>query len=384
MNAMPLGTSDIREIAPLIPEGLPMGLRNYWYPILQTEELSSDRPVGVMALGESLAAWRNAAGAPCVVRDRCPHRSVRLAAGRVLDGELQCILHGLRFDGTGHCVLIPWESEQTPEGQRPSVQAYPARELGGYVWAYLGDAVAMPPPPLESEVPEELAKPDKFIWFRLPTETWSANWLLTVDGSDGFHAVTLHSDSQAVANKQWQAGAAEHEAVPLAERRVRIVKTSHGIRGVATDKDGNALHHGHFTVDVKGDRFALPCITSNPIVPAPGAAPYTARLWQFPVDATRTLIQRYAVWPARTEAERERARRVFQDLTLPRLQKVSAEDAAIAEAQGELVSARSQEYLLTPDVDVVKVRRLIRDAFVAQQTEAKRLAVPTGALAYPF
>src|SRR5271170_2976298 len=121
---MPLGTAEIREIAPLIPEGLPTGLRNYWYPILQTEELPSDRPVGLTVLGEGLAAWRNAAGAPCVVRDRCPHRSVRLSAGRVLDGELQCVLHGLRFDGTGACVLIPWESAETPEGQRPGVQAY--------------------------------------------------------------------------------------------------------------------------------------------------------------------------------------------------------------------------------------------------------------------
>jgi phenylpropionate dioxygenase-like ring-hydroxylating dioxygenase large terminal subunit len=381
---MPLGVNDIREIAPLIPEGLPLGLRNYWYPVLQSEELPTDRAVGFTVLGEALAAWRDAAGKPCVVRDRCPHRSVKLSAGRVLAGELQCILHGLRFDGTGKCTLIPWENEQTREGQRPAVQAYSAAELGGYVWAYLGDANAMPPPPLEKEVPEELTKPDEFIWFRMPTEVWKANWLLTVDGSDGFHAVVLHSDSQAVANKTWTKGAVERPDVPLVDRRVRIVKTSHGIRGVATDKAGNALHHGHFTKDVRGDRFALPCLTTNPIVPAPGATPYTARLWQFPIDAERTQIVRYAAWRAKTAAERENATRVFNELTHPRFKQVSAEDAAIAEAQGDLVTARSQEYLLTPDVDVVKVRRLIRDAYVSQQTEAKRIAVRDGAMDYPF
>ena len=78
----------------------------------------------------------------------------------------------------------------------------PARELGGYVWAYLGDAQKFPPPPLEQEVPEELTKPDEFIWFRLPTEVWKCNWLLAVDGSDAFHAVVLHASSQAVTDQK--------------------------------------------------------------------------------------------------------------------------------------------------------------------------------------
>lgn len=380
---MPLGATDLREIAPLVPEGLQVGLRNYWYPILQSEELPSDRPVGLTVLGEPLAAWRDANGKPCVVTDRCPHRSMKLSLGRVLKGDLQCVLHGLRFDGAGHCVLIPWEDAQTREAVRPTAQAYPARELGGYVWAFLGHVAAFPPPPLEQEVPEELARPDEFIWFRLPTEIWRTNWLLAVDGSDGFHAVVLHAGSQLVADKTWTGGVAETVDIPLAERRMKIVKTSHGIRSVSVDKEGNPLHHGHFTTDVKGDRFVLPCLHSNPIVAAPGAPPYTSRLWQFPVDATHTQIVRYAVWRAHTAEERERAARVFAELALPRLKKVSAEDAIVAEAQGDLVVARSKEYLLTPDVDVVKVRRLIRDAFVASQIESKRVPIPEGALVCP-
>jgi len=50
-----------------------------------------------------------------------------------------------------------------------------------------------------------------------------------------------------------------------------------------------------------------------------------------------------------------RATRVFHDLALPRLQKVSAEDAFAAEAQGEVVTARQNEHLLSPDVDVVRI-----------------------------
>jgi phenylpropionate dioxygenase-like ring-hydroxylating dioxygenase large terminal subunit len=375
---------ETRDVAPNLPAGLPKGLRNYWYPVLQSEELPAGKPVGFMVLGEPLVAWRDALGNPCVVRDRCPHRSIKLSVGRVFDGNLQCILHGLRFNGEGRCIMIPWKDQENGKQKGPAVTAYPAQELGGYVWAYLGDTKDVPPPPLEQEVPEELVKPDEFIWFRLPTEVWQTNWLLAVDGSDAFHAVVLHASSQAVTGKTWTSGQADHSEVPLAERKMKIVKTSHGIRGVSLDAQGNPLHHGHFTVDVKGDRFALPCIHTNPIMPAPGAVPYTSRLWQFAIDEKRTQIVRYAVWRARTAEERETATRVFHDLALPRLQKVSAEDAFAAEAQGDVVTARQEEHLLAPDVDVVNVRRLIRKAFLSPIVEHTRVGVPDGALRYPL
>jgi phenylpropionate dioxygenase-like ring-hydroxylating dioxygenase large terminal subunit len=376
-------TALTKDIAPNLPAGLPKGLRNYWYPVLQSEELPVGKPVGVMALGESLVAWRDAKGKPCVVRDRCPHRSMKLSVGRVYDGNLQCILHGLRFDGNGSCVLIPWSEEEDRKRRSPSVSAYRAQELGGYIWTFLGDMQEFPPPPLEREVPEELTKPDEFIWFRLPTEVWQTNWLLAVDGSDAFHAVVLHASSQAVTGRTWTSGQAEQSEVPLSERRMKIVKTSHGIRGVALDAQGKPLHHGHFTVDVKGDRFVLPCIHTNPIQPAPGAAPYTSRLWQFAIDEKRTQVVRYAAWRARTAEERKKAMQVFQDLALPRLQKVSAEDAFAAEAQGDVVTARQEENLMSPDIDVVNVRRLIRKAFLSPITERRRVDIPEGALLYP-
>jgi phenylpropionate dioxygenase-like ring-hydroxylating dioxygenase large terminal subunit len=368
-------------LAPHIPQGLPGGLRNYWYPFLQSEELPAGRPVGFMALCEPLVAWRDAEGRPHVVRDRCPHRSVKLSIGRVLDGDLQCALHGLRFDGAGRCTLIPWDTGNPKIQDMVKVQAYPAEELGGYVWAYIGDAEAFPPPPLAGEVPEELSRPDDFIWFRLPTQIWKTSWLLAIDGSDGFHAVTLHAGSQ-VATREQGGGAAS--GVPLEDRRVRIVKTSHGVRGVSVDLDGKAISHGHFTVDVKGDRFTLPCIHTNPIVPAPGVPTYAARLWQFPVDEQHCQIVRFVTWRATSEAERERATTVFHEIALPRLEKVAAEDAFAAEAQGDVVAARSQEFLFAADEDVVQVRRLIAKAFLATAgSNRERIAIPAGALVYP-
>ena len=118
--------------------------------------------------------------------------------------------------------------------------------------------------------------------------------------------------------------------------------------------------------------------------PAPGAAPYTSRLWQFAIDESRTQIARYSVWRASTTEERAKATRVFRDLALPRLQKVSAEDAFAAQAQGDVVTARQEENLMAPDIDVVNVRRLIGKAFLSPITEHRRIDIPEGALLYPL
>ncbi|MEQ8516542.1 MAG: hypothetical protein RIC38_13120 [Chromatocurvus sp.] len=195
--------------------------------------------------------------------------------------------------------------------------------------------------------------------------------------------MTLHAQSQAVADKKWKAGKADEADVPMKDRRVKIVETSHGVRGVSVDLAGKPIHHGHFTVDVQGDRFTLPCIHTNPIIAAPGAAPYAARLWQFPIDEHTTQVVRFISWRAKSEEERTRVERIFHDIALPRLQRVSQEDAWAVEQQGDLAEARSNERLLQADKDVIKVRRLIRDAYVRQVQDEKRLNPREGALVFP-
>jgi len=357
------------------------GLSNYWYPILLAEELGRDKPVGVTCLGEDLAVWRDERGLPGALIDRCPHRSARLSVGRILDGQLQCAFHGLRFDGKGQCVLIPWEPDDSPSRHEVCVQSYPVQELGGYIWAYLGDAKRFPPPPLENEVPEEVVNATEFLCFRMPTEIWDANWLLTVDGGDGFHAVMLHAETQAVEDRRWEGGRPQSASASLAERRVKIVDTSYGVRGIAVDREGKAVHHGHL-LDVKGDRFIFPCITTNVIRPVPGVEPYVARLWQFPLDERRTVVQRLVVQRLTTEEERARWERLFHDVVKPRLEGISREDAMIASSQGDLVAARTHEHLFEPDKSMYEVRLRLKEAFLAQR-EGKRVTPTKDSLAWP-
>jgi phenylpropionate dioxygenase-like ring-hydroxylating dioxygenase large terminal subunit len=369
--------SNVREIVKDVPEGLELGLRNYWYPILLEEELPADKPVGLMALGEKLVAWRDRSGTPHVLRDHCAHRGAKLSVGEILDDDIQCVFHGLRYNGSGRCVLIPWEPDDSPLRDEVSVQSYPAQALGGYIWAYLGDAEAFPPPPLEDEVPEELLDEAHFIWFHLPAETWTGNWLVTLDGQDAYHPVILHSRSQAVAG-----GKLDGSSLPMIDRRIRFTEASYGMRAFATDRNGTPVNQGHFT-EVKGDRFCLPCLSTNPLRPTGEKLSYVSRVWQMPIDRDHTRAMRFVSFRAETDAERDACSNFYDEIALPRSLKVSAEDAFISEAQGTLEEARNGEFLFAPDEDTLRLRRLLKQVFL-DQYDGKRTAVTKEAMQFPI
>jgi nitrite reductase/ring-hydroxylating ferredoxin subunit len=378
------------EIVRGVPAGLELGLRNYWYPIVQSHELSAESPLGITCLGEDLVLYRDSKGSPKVLFDRCPHRYVKLSVGRVFGDELQCSYHGLRFDGTGACTLIPWEQPMNDAiQQKLCVRSYKAAEVGGVVWAYLGDEKQFPAPPIEHCLPEELFQPDKFVHFLLPTEVWDANWLLVLDGGDAYHAVILHVESQqhdAVlkyldkdtvlqldGRKDPMQDPTPPKCVSLADRRVRIVETgSHGLRGISVDLEGNHLDHGHKLSALSGERFNLPGLITNALRPVGNAAPYVSRLFQVPINYNQTRMFRYAAWRAEGQEERARLKQHFETIVKPRQLKTSVEDRMMASAAGDLIESRKNEFLLSPDRDMVRIRRRIAAAFTSQKLSGRR------------
>lgn len=112
-----------------------MFLRNRWYIAALSEELG-DRPLARTLLGEPLVLYRSANGSPVALEDRCCHRQAPLSLGTVVDGQLQCGYHGLRFDESGACVRVPGQAA-VPPGAR--VRHYPALERQGLVHVWTGD-----------------------------------------------------------------------------------------------------------------------------------------------------------------------------------------------------------------------------------------------------
>ena len=134
----------------------PTFVRDAWYIAAWSDEIV-DRPLGRRILGEPVVLFRDSAGAIVTLLDRCCHRGAPLSLGEVIPQGIQCGYHGLVFDSTGKCVLVPGDHKVPPGAQ---VRSFPTIEQDAFVWIWMGD-------------PE---KADRDALVRYPYHNDSANW----------------------------------------------------------------------------------------------------------------------------------------------------------------------------------------------------------------
>ncbi len=111
-------------------------IRNSWYMAAWSENLT-DKPVAVTILNDPLVVFRGANDTLGVLFDVCPHRAVPLSLGTVANGNIVCPYHGIELDTAGICRKNP-HIQGSPE--RLKGRAYPATEMQGIIWVWMGDA----------------------------------------------------------------------------------------------------------------------------------------------------------------------------------------------------------------------------------------------------
>ncbi len=104
-----------------------MGMLDHWQPVLMSTDLRA-KPVGVTVAGEPIALFRTAGGGLGALADACPHRRLKLSAGRVVGDRLRCQYHGWSYDACGY-----GESPGTPK-LTACAASYDVREEHGLVW----------------------------------------------------------------------------------------------------------------------------------------------------------------------------------------------------------------------------------------------------------
>src|SRR5262244_1927393 len=139
------------ELLCRVGPGTPMGnlMRQYWVPAARSDELPAPNgpPLRVRLLGESLIAFRVTSGKVGLIANSCPHRGASLFFGRNEECGLRCVYHGWKFDVTGACVDMPSEPPDSLFKTKVTIEAYPTREAGDIVWAYMGAPADEPPFP---------------------------------------------------------------------------------------------------------------------------------------------------------------------------------------------------------------------------------------------
>jgi len=141
-------THEENDLLCRVENGAPMGqlMRRHWVPICLIEEVSEPdgTPVKARILGEDLVVFRNTDGEVGVMDEYCPHRRASLVFGRNEEGGLRCLYHGWKMDVSGNVTEMSSEPEASGMLEKVKHKAYPTKEWGGFVWAYMGPAETMP------------------------------------------------------------------------------------------------------------------------------------------------------------------------------------------------------------------------------------------------
>ncbi len=395
-----LGAAD-NELLTRTGSGTPMGdyFRRFWLPVLLSQEVAEPDgpPVRVKVMGEDLVAFRDTHGRVGLVEPACPHRGASLFFGRNEECGLRCAYHGWKFDVDGRCLDMPTMPPDSSLRDRVRVAAYPTREWGEMIWAYLGPPALVPAlPALEFAL---VPPAHRFVSKKLQ----QCNWAQAAEGGiDTAHFSYLHMP---VATSR-----AEEDAVmsrSSADRdRTRWMKTDGRpefhveaidaglVMGAARRADGEDLYW-------RVTHYLLP---SHGLTPNAFAGEnYHGQTW-VPITDELTWVYCYTWNPERPLTEAERARfRAGQSVhaevdarwvpvrnrdndylidredqkrrTFTGIRGVSEQDAAIQDSQG-VIADRSREHLGPTDAGVIRFRRMMlqgaRDLAASEEPAAAR------------
>ena len=377
--------------------------RRYWLPALLSSEVPEPDcpPVRVRLLGEDLVAFRDSKGRVGLLDEACPHRRASLFWGRNEECGLRCVYHGWKFDVEGNCVEMPNEPPEYCFESKVRMAAYPTREYGGVIWAYMGPSNHMPElPKLEwARVPES----HRFV-SRRRQET---NYLQAIEGGiDSSHSNFLHAsveafrvtDSYLDKVRQSDNLRAKYHLLDKAPR-FTVHKTDYGLVIAVRRNAGEDAYYWRLTQFLLPSHTMIPyqkghCIHGHCWVPRDD---HTCWVWTISWNPERPLSQEE--WEAiRNESfvhvkadpvTLRPLRNLDNDYLVDRKQQrnssmtgihgFAAQDQAIQESMGPIVD-RTRERLGTSDTAIIAMRRLLLEEIRALQNGKEPIAAHRGDL----
>ena len=191
-------THEQNELLCRVEGDAPMGgiMRRHWLPVCLSEEVAENdgAPVKSRLVGEDLVAFRDSNGRLGVLAEHCPHRGASLVFGRNEECGLRCLYHGWKFDVDGNILEMSSEPDGAALKSALKQRSFPAREGGGFVWAWLG-----PKEEMREFAPPAWA-PQPGIKYAIVKMHAACNWAQVLEGSiDSAHSSSLHSTNMPAA-----------------------------------------------------------------------------------------------------------------------------------------------------------------------------------------
>jgi phthalate 4,5-dioxygenase oxygenase subunit len=384
----------------------PMGeyFRRYWQPVALSEELPEQdgAPVQVTVMGEVLVLFRDTEGRIGLIDSYCPHRGANMYYGRNEECGLRCVYHGWKFDVTGKAVDLP----NVPPGVRHHdtmcIKAYPTREYGDVVWAYMGPTTDNMPdvPRLEFG----LVEPSKRYVMKQRVE---CNWVQAMEGDlDTSHFSFLHMPAPSLE-------ATENRDVNSPNRHLEWMRRDGRPKFDLLDHEVGFVAGGARATDDDGElywrmtQFMLPSHGTGPAT-VPGETYYGMTL--VPITDTSCWMYCYAWNPERDLHDPELAkfkeghgimakvdgdympirnrandygidRAIQKSQTYTGVKGTAEQDIMVQQSQGLIVD-RTRENLTATDAAIVHFRRLLIGAATDLARDGKEPTAPHNADAY--
>jgi len=193
-----------------------------------------------------------------VMDEYCPHRRVSLVLGRNEDCGLRCLYHGWKMDVEGNVLEMASEPAASCMTEKVKHLAYPTKEWGGFVWAYMGPSETMPEfqPPAWAPTADTLVSIAKVI---IP-----CNWAQILEGAiDSAHSSSLHSSDMVPARVGGAEATDKTWLRPSTDKapRMQVQRTGYGFRYAALRRPiSNAATHDY----VRSTVFVAPATALIP------------------------------------------------------------------------------------------------------------------------
>ena len=395
-------TADKNETLCRTGASTPMGqlMRRYWLPVcLAADLVAGGAPKRVRLLGENLVAFRSPDGSLGLIDEACPHRGVSLALARNEECGLRGLYHGWVMNGDGEVEETPAEPEGSRMKERVKFAAYPVRESGVFVFAYMGPP-ELQPPPLDFDFSDLPAS--HVIVMRSREE---CNWAQCIEGVlDSAHSNYLHSDgikpkgglsiTEDTDLKVAQFTRPSNDGAP----RLEVEQQPYGFRYAALRRP---MKDPESNTYVRVTLYVAPVYA---IFPAPKG--WASMQMFVPIDDEHTMFY-YVLWKRESPIEEETRERYLEQhgmrvgvdmdeqfrkignkdnnwmqdrelMTSGRsfsgIYGINTEDFAVQESMGPIVN-RTREHLGASDLAVIHFRRTIIDA---AERLAREGAAPVG------
>jgi len=114
---------------------------NAWYVAAWDAEVGRSLLARTVC-NQQMVLYRRRDGRVAALADACWHRLVPLSLGTLVDDDIRCGYHGLRFNADGRCTHMPSQDTINPSA---CVRSFPVEERHRFVWVWPGDPALADP-----------------------------------------------------------------------------------------------------------------------------------------------------------------------------------------------------------------------------------------------